>query len=144
MAAEGGAAMAIDVRGLCPYFEVYDMPASIRFYRDVLGFEVKSTSPALGGTDRFHWVWLRHGNAELMLNTAYEFDEERPAAENVGRVRGHGDCCLYIGCPDVDAAYEELRGKGVEVQKPKVAPYGMKQMYLKDPDGYGICFQWTA
>jgi len=25
-----------------------------------------------------------------------------------------------------------------------VAPYGMKQMYLADPDGYGICFQWTA
>ena len=23
----------------------------------------RSTSPALGGTDRFHWVWLRHGDA---------------------------------------------------------------------------------
>ena len=113
--------MAIDLRGLRPYFEVYDMPASIRFYRDVLGFEVESTSPALGGADRFHWVLLRHGSAELMLNTAYEFDEERPAVEDAGRLRGHGDCCLYIGCPDVDAAYEELRAKGVEVQKPKIA-----------------------
>lgn len=136
--------MAIDVRGLCPYFEVYDMPRSIRFYRDVLGFEVKSMSPALGGADRFHWVWLRHGDAELMLNTAYEFDEQRPAVEDAARLRGHGDCCLYIGCPDVDAAYEELRGKGIEVRKPKVAPYGMKQMYLKDSDGFKICFQWTA
>jgi len=136
--------MALDIRGLCPYFEVYDMPASIRFYRDVLEFELKSTSPPLGGADRFHWVWLRHGDAELMLNTAYEFDEERPAVEDAGRVRGHGDCCLYIGCPDVDTAYEELRDKGVEVEKPKVAWYGMKQMYLRDPDGYGICFQWAA
>jgi len=76
--------MAIEVRGLCPYFEVYDMPASIRFDRDLLGFEVRCTSPALGGADRFHWVWLRHGTAELMLNTAYEFDEERPAAEDGG------------------------------------------------------------
>jgi uncharacterized glyoxalase superfamily protein PhnB len=136
--------MAIDVRGLCPYFEVYDMPASLRFYRDALGFEVKSTSPARSGADRFHWVWLRHGSAELMLNTAYEFDEERPAVEDAGRLRGHGDCCLYLACPDVDAAYAELRGKGVAVQKPKVAPYGMKQLYLKDPDGYGICMQWAA
>ena len=133
--------MAIEVQGLCPYFEVYDMPRSIRFYRDGLGFEVKSTSPALGGADRFHWVWLRHGDAELMLNTAYESDEQRPAVEDAARLRGHSDCCLYIGCPDVDAAYEELWGKGIEVQKPRVAPYGMKQMYLKDPDGYRICFQ---
>ena len=136
--------MAIDVRGLCPYFEVYDMPASIKFYRDGLGFEVKSTSPPRGGTDRFHWVWLRHGDAELMLNTAYEFDDERPAVVDGRRMTAHGDCWLYLGCPDVDAAYEELKGKGLEVEKPKVAPYGMKQMYLKDPDGYGICFQWAV
>jgi len=49
-----------------------------------------------------------------------------------------------MGCPDVDGAYEYLRAKGVEVSKPKVAWYGMKQMSLKDPDGYGICFQWKA
>jgi hypothetical protein len=28
------------------------------------------------------------------------------------------------------------------VQPPKVAWYGMKQLYLRDPDGYLICFQW--
>ena len=27
---------------------------------------------------------------------------------------------------------------------PKVAWYGMKQLYLTDPDGYGLCFQWKA
>jgi hypothetical protein len=25
-----------------------------------------------------------------------------------------------------------------------VAPYGMKQMYLHDPDGFGLCFQWKV
>ena len=134
----------MDLCGLCPYFEVYDMPASIRFYRDGLGFEVKSSSPALGGADRFHWVLLARNGAELMLNTAYESDEERPPVEDPRRVRGHGDCCLYLGCPDVDAAYEELLAKGIATSKPKVAPYGMKQMYLRDPDGYRICFQWAV
>jgi glyoxylase I family protein len=42
---------------------------------------------------------------------------------------------------DPDAVYEYLRGKGVEVKPPKIAPYGMKQLYLKDPDGYNVCFQ---
>jgi hypothetical protein len=32
--------------------------------------------------------------------------------------------------------------KGVKCDPPEVAPYGMKQLYFHDPDGYGICFQW--
>jgi glyoxylase I family protein len=135
--------MAIEVRGVAPLLEVYDMPRSVRFYRDVLGFEVVSTSPKLG-EDRFHWALLRLGEAEVMLNTAYEFDEERPAEPERARTAAHQDTCLFFGCPDVDAAYEELRAKGVTVGKPSVARYGMKQLSLSDPDGYGLCFQWPA
>jgi len=136
--------MALDIRGLAPLLSVYDMPRSVRFYRDVVGFEVVSHSPGLGGEDRFHWCLLRLGEAELMLNTAYEFDDERPAVEDAQRIEGHGDVCVYFGAPDVDAVYRELRAKGVELKEPKVAPYGMKQLYLKDPDGYSLCFQWEV
>ena len=37
--------MGIAVRGVCPLLEVFDMPTSIRFYRDVLGFEVVGAAP---------------------------------------------------------------------------------------------------
>jgi glyoxylase I family protein len=138
--------MAIEVQGVCPYFEVYDMPASIRFYRDLLGFELVSTSPHRGGDkDRFHWCLLRLGTAELMLNTAYESDEERPLLQDHLSERKHRDTCLYFGCPDVDGAYAEIVAKGVVIHKPPtLAHYGMKQMYLRDPDGFGLCFQWRA
>ncbi len=132
--------MALNVRGLAPLLQVYDMPTSVRFYRDVLGFEIVSTSPVLGD-DRFHWAWLRLGDAELMLNTAYEFDNDRPVEPDHARTAAHGDTGLFFGCPDVDAAYEELRGKGVTVKPPVVTGYGMKRLYLRDPDGYGLCFQ---
>lgn len=135
--------MGIEVRGLTPLVQVYDMPTSVRFYRDLLGFEVVSTSPVLG-KDRFHWALLRLGKAELMLNTAYEFDNERPVPADRARVAAHGDTVLYFGCPDVEAAYEELREKGAAVKPPKVAPYGMTQMSLRDPDGYELCFQWPS
>ena len=135
--------MALNVLGLVPLLQVYDMPRSVRFYRDTLGFDVKTTSAVLG-EDRFHWALLRLGDAELMLNTAYEFDSERPAEPDRSRAAAHDDTCLYFGCPDIEAAYIELREKGVSVQEPKVAPYGMKQMYLHDPDGYALCFQWSA
>jgi catechol 2,3-dioxygenase-like lactoylglutathione lyase family enzyme len=135
--------MPLDIRGLTPLLQVYDMPASIRFYRDLLGFEVAATSPKLG-EDYFHWALLRLGGAELMLNTAFEFYSERPGEPDLARTIAHQDTTLFIDCPDVDAAYEELRGKGVRVKPPAVAPYGMKQLYLHDPDGYMLCFQWPA
>jgi glyoxylase I family protein len=135
--------MALDVRGATPLFFVYDMPTSVRFYRDLLGFEIVTTSPALG-EDHFDWAWLRLGQAELMLNTAFESNDDRPSQPDRARVLAHSDTTLYLRCPDVDAAYNELSGKGVEIKKPAVTYYGMKQMSLLDPDGYGICFQWSA
>ena len=134
--------MAIEVRGVCPLVQVYDMPTSVRFYRDKLGFDIVNTSPELG-PDKFHWCLLRFGGAEIMLNTAYEFDHERPVPADRARVAAHDDTCLYFGCPDVDGMYEDLRDKGVAVKPPKVAPYGMKQLYMHDPDGYNLCFQWN-
>jgi glyoxylase I family protein len=138
--------MAFEVRGVCPYFEVYDMPTSLRFYIDQLGFTIVEHSPHLGGDPyRYHWVWLRLGIADVMLNDVYEFDEERPPREEHMRLRQHREACLFFGCPDVDGAYAELLARGVKIDRePKVAPYGMKQMYFKDPDGFGLCFQWRA
>ena len=133
--------MSIEVRGVCALLQVFDMPASVRFYRDVLGFEVVQTSPREG--DQFDWGLLRLNNAEVMLNTAYEQDS-RPAHPDVARVAAHRDTCLYFGCPDVDAAYQHLRAHGIDVKEPNVAPYGMKQLYVSDPDGYQLCFQWPA
>jgi glyoxylase I family protein len=134
--------MAIDIRGLAPLLQVFDMRTSIAFYRDVLGFEVVTTSKARSGDD-FDWALLRLDDIELMLNTAYEHDA-RPAAPDPARVAAHDDAALYFGCPDVDAAYAHLLAHGVHANKPRVAPYGMKQLYVADPDGYNLCFQWRA
>jgi len=70
--------MNIEVRGVLTLLQVFDMPTSVRFYRDVLGFEiVQTTTPREG--DQFDWGLLRLNDTELMLNTAYEQDD-RPAA----------------------------------------------------------------
>ena len=136
----GEATVALSLRGVCPLLQVYDMPVAVRFYRDVLEFEVVSTSPALGEPDDFHWVWLKGHGCELMLNTAYDTGL-RPEVQDAERVRAHGDTCLYFGCEDADAACAALRAKGLILKDPKIAPYGMRQLYFKDPDGFGICFQ---
>jgi glyoxylase I family protein len=101
----------IDIRGLCPLLQVFDMPLSVRFYCELLGFEISSRSPTYdleNGVELFHWVLLRRGDTELMLNTAYD-EGERPASPPLERVASHGDTALFFGCPDVDAAYERLK-----------------------------------
>jgi catechol 2,3-dioxygenase-like lactoylglutathione lyase family enzyme len=133
--------MAIDIRGVVPLFQVFDMPTSIKFYCEGLGFEIVGTDgKTVPNND---WVWLRLNGAEVMLNTAYEA-KYRPPQPDPSKMMAHEDTCLYFGCPDVDGAYRYLTEKGVKAKAPKVAPYGMKQMYVRDPDGYELCFQWKA
>jgi catechol 2,3-dioxygenase-like lactoylglutathione lyase family enzyme len=133
--------MAIDIRGLAPLLSVFDMPTSVKFYCEGLGFEVVSAEgkPA----PNFDWVLLRLNGSELMLNTLYE-EGERPPTPDPARVAAHGDAAIYFGCRDVDGAYACLREAGIDVKEPRVAWYGMKQLYLTDPDGYLLCFQWRA
>lgn len=136
--------MTLSIQGVAPLIQVFDMPTSLQFYRDQLGFEVTQTSPQLSeNPDDVNWAMLQMADVTIMLNTAYE-PEHRPEKLEPGRFSGHGDTCLYFGCPDVDAAYKFLREQGLAVEPPKVAQYGMKQLYVKDPDGYMLCFQWTA
>lgn len=127
----------MNVSGLTPLIYVFDMPTSVAFYRDILGFEVAMQSQP---GDQFGWALLRMGGAELMLNTAYDAGE-RPASPDAARRAGHSDTTLYMGCPNVDEAYEYLKAKGASVEKPVVTYYGMKQLSTIDPDGYGLCFQ---
>jgi catechol 2,3-dioxygenase-like lactoylglutathione lyase family enzyme len=122
---------------LCPLLQVFSMRRALAFYRDILGFEVVSDS---GGGDDSSWVWVRLGGCDLMLNDQYEpgrVPDECPPE----RLRWHGDTCLYIGCADVDEVYELLRSKDIRLNPPEDARYGMRQLYLSDPDNYSICFQ---
>ena len=132
--------MALDIRGLAPLLQVFDMAASIHFYRDILGFEILSTSRP---GEQFDWALLRLNGVELMLNTAYESDE-RPSVPDANRTAAHDDTGLYFGCPHVEAAYNHLRAKGLDIKQPVIRPYGMKQLNIADPDGYNLCFQRPA
>jgi glyoxylase I family protein len=137
--------MPIELRDLTPLLQVFDMPTSIRFYRDLLGFEVVSSSPLVHGKqgEYFHWAMLRRNNVTLMLNTAYD-EGERPDSPDPARVAAHGDTCLFFGCPDVDGTYNYLRSVGVEAEGPTITRYGMKQFVVADPDGYQLSFQWPV
>ena len=116
-----------------PLLQVFDMPTSLRFYCDVLGFEV------VDKTDPDWWAMIRLGGATLMLNTAYE-DGRRPPKADPKRVRGHKDVSLYFEFGDLDGLHAHLRSKGCDVKSPAKTSYGLMQMNVTDPDGYELCF----
>jgi catechol 2,3-dioxygenase-like lactoylglutathione lyase family enzyme len=132
--------MKAEFFGVAPLLQVYDMPAAVRFYRDLLGFEVLNQSR---DGEEFDWCLLSRSGAEVMLNTMYESDR-RPSQPDAKRSAAHADTALYFACRELDGAYEHLRANGVHLEPPRVAPYGMRQLSFRDPDGYGICFQWPA
>ena len=132
--------MTLKIQGMVPLIQVFDMPASLAFYRDKLGFEVIQTS---GQGDRSGWVMLKLNDVMLMLNTQFE-DEYRPADPDKVRMGYHDDTVFYFGCPDVNAAHNYFLSKAIAVEKPYVTDYGFNAIDITDPDGYHLCFQWPV
>lgn len=117
---------------------VFDMPRSLQFYVDGLGFEPVQ---AAGPEGDIGWAMLRRESIYLMLNTLYELPD-RPAQPDTQQIMHHGDTILYFGCPDLDQFYAELVAKGLQPSSPYQTGYGFRAMDLTDPDGYKLCFQW--
>lgn len=129
----------MNIRRVTPLLQIFDMERSIEFYQKSLGFTVVATS----GGGRFYWAMLRSGDATLMLNTAYD-DEHRPSSPDAVRVSVHADTILYFDCDSADEVYDHLSGQGMNPQEPITTHYGARQIYIKDPDGYELCFQHAA
>jgi catechol 2,3-dioxygenase-like lactoylglutathione lyase family enzyme len=131
--------MGLQLAGFVPLLQVFDMPSSVTFYTDILGFELVAQSEP---GKNFDWATLRRDGMALMLNTAYE-REHRPDLPDAARIAAHDDTALFFYCDDPDAAYTYLRDRGVKAKAPVVTSYGMK-VYVSDPDGYSLCFQSRA
>ena len=138
---------AIEIRDGCTLMSVWDMPTAVKFYRELLGFEITQRSPTYAtedGEDLFHWCMMRSGDAWIMLNTEYD-EGERPA-ERPAKGDERFGTWFYYGCPNVDAAYAKLQAAGVVCNPPTFTKYGgtygFRTLSLRDPDGHGITLQW--
>jgi lactoylglutathione lyase len=121
----------VTFRDAFPILYVAEMGRSLRFYRDLLGFEVGYEWAPEG---RPVFVALRLGASSLGL---CELGEARPLGWD-GAARGlSGEVCLYVD--DVDGAAEWLRSQGVRQREaPADQPWGERLAYFEDPDGYPV------
>ena len=120
-----------------------DPDASIAFYRDVLGFEVRLDV----GSDKIRWLTVGppdqpETNVVLYPPTAtpgITDDERRTIAEMMAKGTFG---TLLLASHDLDGAFERLQATDAEiVQEPTDQPYGIRDCALRDPAGNLIRIQ---
>jgi lactoylglutathione lyase len=124
--------IATNVKQAVPFFAVSNMEASLRFYIDGLGFNMKHKWIDEG---KLRWCWLQIGDAALMLQ---EFRKEGHDSWTPEGKVGVG-VSIYFQCVDALVVYREISSRGIQAKRPFVG----NQMWVTsivDPDGYKLFF----
>ncbi|GGU66004.1 hypothetical protein GCM10010211_34030 [Streptomyces albospinus] len=114
-----------------------DPDASLAFYRDVLGFEVRSDV----GQGRMRWITVGPAgqpDTSLLLappaaDPGVTEDERRTISEMMAKGT-YG--WILLATPDLDATFEKVQAGDTEVvQEPTEQPYGIRDCAFRDPAG---------
>ena len=123
-----------------------DPDASLAFYRDTLGFEVRN-DVGYGG---MRWITVgpadQPGTSIVLYPPAADpgitDDERRTIAEMMAKGTY---ASIILATADLDGTFERLQASGAEVvQEPTEQPYGVRDCAVRDPAGNLIRIQRAA
>ena len=119
--------MRLDSFGLL----VNDMAKMIRFYRDVLGFEIREPENSSN-------VYLVKDGTLFLLYGRKDFEEmTHHRYDYVKGLNGHSEIALYVDTfEEVDSVFRSAVSNGAEpVLEPETEPWGQRTCYIADPEG---------
>jgi catechol 2,3-dioxygenase-like lactoylglutathione lyase family enzyme len=110
---------------------VKDMATMVRFYRDVLNFEIKEDENASNVyliKDGTLFLLYRRTDFEKMTNSTFGY------ADNIN---GHYEIALSVDNYEaVDLTFKEVVSKGaIPILEPTTEPWGQRTCYISDPEG---------
>ena len=120
-----------------------DPEASVAFYRDILGFEVRNDV----GYGEMRWITVgpagQPGPSIVLAPPAADpgvtDDERRTIAEMMAKGTYAG---ILLATADLDGTFVRLQASGAEVvQEPTEQPYGVRDCAFRDPAGNLIRIQ---
>ena len=120
-----------------------DPEASLAFYRDAIGFEVRLDV----GAGKMRWITVGPADdtataivlAPPAVDPGITDDERRTIA---GMMAKGTYAMLLLATKDLDAAFAKLQAGGAEiVEEPTEQPYGIRDCSVRDPAGNMIKIQ---
>jgi uncharacterized glyoxalase superfamily protein PhnB len=106
-----------------------DLPASIAWYRDVIGFTVDQEYVREG---TLRAAALRAGDVRILLN-------QDDGARGWDRVKGEGFSLSFTTPDSIDDIANRIRARGGKLDtEPADMPWGVRMFRLRDPDGYRL------
>lgn len=127
----------MDITINCAFLPHTDPDASLAFYRDVLGFEVRNDV----GYEGMRWITVgppdQPGTSIVLQPPAADpgiTDEERRAIEEMMAKGVYAG--MMLATADLDAAFAQIEAGGAEVvQEPMNQDWGMRDCAFRDPAG---------
>ena len=107
------------------------MPTMIKFYRDVLEFEIKED-------EKTENVYLIKDGTLFQLYGRNDFEKMTGKTFGFAKgVNGHYEIALQVeNFTEVDIAFEKVVAKGAEpILVPTTEPWGQRTCYVADPEG---------
>ena len=127
----------MDVTILASFLPHTDAEASLAFYRDLLGFEVRQNVKY----GDLNWITVGppdQPDTAIVLSPASATpgltdDERRMIAEMMAKGTY---ASINLATPDLDSTFERLQASDAEVvQEPVDQPYGVRDCSFRDPAG---------
>ena len=114
-----------------------DPDASLAFYRDVLGFEVRNDV----GYKGMRWITVgppdQPGTSIVLFPPAASPGVTEEEKRTIAEMMAKGTyAIMLLATKDVDAAFERIQASGAEiVEEPTNQPYGVRDCAIRDPAG---------
>jgi predicted enzyme related to lactoylglutathione lyase len=130
----------MNLRVQVAYLEVSDHEASLAFYHDVLGLEVRNDVK----TEYGRWISVGPKDQPELSIVLASVGVGRPPedAETLRTLLAKGALAgLVFTTDDVDGVFETIRASGADVmQEPMDQPYGVRDCAFRDPSGNMLRF----